>query len=232
MAGHSKFANIKHKKEKMDLKRGKIFTKLGKEITVATRIGGDDITFNPRLRLAIDRAKVANMPKENIDKAIKKGSGNANTDTLLEITYQGYGISGVALVVDALTDNKNRTASEVRHAFNKFGGSMSDVSWLFDKKGVIVLGKDVVEENVLFDLVTDLDVDDILVEDKFKILTDPSMLYKISESIPFSKEIVEISMLPKNRVTLSDEDRDKFMDMVQFIEDLDDVQRVYHNAEL
>lgn len=237
MAGHSKFANIKHKKGKEDSKRGKLFTKIGREITIAAKLGGDDINFNSRLRHAIDKAKVANMPKANIDKAIKKGAGKDSSEDLFEVRYEGYGPKGVAVVIEALTDNKNRTASEVRHAFNKFNGSLGEsgsLSWIFDKKGLITSSDDIDEDNML-DIVLSSGGEDFTKEsDTFFIVTSPEDLYKVHDNI--SKDIkvdkAEISMIPKNFIEVKEddlEDLDKFMD---FVNDLEDVQEIYTNLQI
>jgi YebC/PmpR family DNA-binding regulatory protein len=237
MAGHSKFANIKHKKGKEDAKRGKIFTKIGKEITIAAKLGGEDLNFNARLRHAIDKAKAANMPKANIDKAIKKGSGKGEAEDLFEIRYEGYGPKGVAVVIEALTDNKNRTASEVRHAFNKFNGSLGEtgsLSWIFDRKGLIILEKDIEEDNIL-DLVLSSEAEDYIKEgDNICILTSPENLYKVVEKISEKVEInqSQISMMPKSFVNIKEEDVEELDKFIDFVNDLEDVQEVYTNFKL
>ena len=234
MAGHSKFANIKHKKEKEDFKRGKIFTKLAKEITIACKISGSDPNFNPRLRLAISKAKASNMPKDNIEKAIKKGSGEIEGSHLLEVRYEGYGVGGVAVIVDTLTDNKNRTASEIRHAFSKFGGNLGEtgsVSWIFDKKGVISVDKEESSEEDIINLALKVGAEDVITtKEKYLVLTDPSSLYEVSDKINLKKD-VGMSMIPQNTIMLGGEEREKFINMLNFMDDLDDVQNIYSNIE-
>lgn len=233
MAGHSKFANIKHRKEREDIKRGKIFTKLGRDIIVAVKIGGKDPNFNPRLRLALDKARAANMPKNNIEKAIKRGAGEIDGEQLSEVRYEGYGPHGVAIIVEVLTDNKNRSASEIRHAFNRFNGSLGEnsVGWLFDRVGLITIDRSLAEEEEIFDIALDSGAVDVLIEEEYRVLTDPLLLYEVSDKIDLDKKSVEIVMMPKDRVILEGEDRERVIAMLDFIDSLDDVQNIYSNLE-
>lgn len=237
MAGHSKFANIKHKKEREDNKRGKLFTKLGREITVAVKESGKDVEFNPRLRLAIAKAKAFNMPKENIDRALKKGAGEGAGGDLEEVKYEGYGPGGVAFVVHALTDNRNRTASEVRHAFNKFGGSLGEsgaVSWIFDRCGLIILEKDGIDEEEIVDFVLENGAKDFEMAEDIYIFCEMDKLYSLEKKCSNKykvKEIVANYFIPKNFIKLDKESYEKVLKMAEHIENLDDVQDLYYNSE-
>ena len=239
MSGHSKFANIKHKKEKNDAAKGKIFTIIGREIAVAVKEGGPDPANNSRLRDVIAKAKANNMPNDTIDRGIKKAAGDANSVNYEYVSYEGYGPSGTAIIVDALTDNKNRTAANVRNAFTKGKGNVGTpgcVSYMFDKKGQIIIDK----ENC------DMDADDLMMaaldagaedfneeEDSFEILTSPADFSKVRETlekegIPMAE--AEITMIPQNYVTLSDENDIKFLNRtLDLLDEDDDVQAVYHN---
>ena len=239
MSGHSKFANIKHKKEKNDAKKGKIFTVIGREIAVAVKEGGSDPNNNSKLRDVIAKAKANNMPNDTIDRGIKKAAGNVDAVNYVNITYEGYGPSGTAIIVEALTDNKNRTASNVRNAFTKGNGSLGTsgcVSYMFDQKGQIIIDR---EE-------CDMDADDLMMmaldagaedfseeEDSFEILTSPDDFSKVRETlekegIPMAE--AEITMIPQNYVTLSDENDIKFLNRtLDLLDEDDDVQAVYHN---
>lgn len=239
MSGHSKFANIKHKKEKNDAAKGKVFTIIGREIAVAVKEGGPDPNNNSRLRDVIAKAKANNMPNDTIDRGIKRAAGDANAVNYEHVTYEGYGPSGIAIIVEALTDNKNRTASNVRNAFTKGNGSLGTsgcVSYMFDQKGQIIIDR---EE-------CDMDADDLMMmaldagaedfseeEDSFEILTSPDDFSKVRETL--EKEGVpmaeaEITMIPQNYVTLSDENDIKFLNRtLDLLDEDDDVQAVYHN---
>ena len=239
MSGHSKFANIKHKKEKNDAAKGKVFTIIGREIAVAVKEGGPDPNNNSRLRDVIAKAKANNMPNDTIDRGIKRAAGDANAVNYEHITYEGYGPSGIAIIVEALTDNKNRTASNVRNAFTKGNGSLGTsgcVSYMFDQKGQIIIDR---EE-------CDMDADDLMMmaldagaedfseeEDSFEILTSPDDFSKVRETlekegIPMAE--AEITMIPQNYVTLSDENDIKFLNRtLDLLDEDDDVQAVYHN---
>lgn len=239
MSGHSKWSSIKHKKGAADAKRGKIFTKLIKEITVAARMGGGDPDGNPRLRAAIAAAKAENMPKENIERGIKKGTGELEGQSYEETSYEGYGPGGVAVLVDCLTDNKNRTVAEVKHLFDRNGGSLGEpgcVSWIFEKKGLIVLDKDQVEEEKLFDLALEAGAEDVREEDsEFEVLTDPSDFEAVKKAIddaglPFT--LAEISMIPKNTVKLEGKKAQQMMSLMEGLEDHDDVSNVYANFDI
>lgn len=240
MAGHSKWANIRHRKGAVDAKRGKIFTRLIKEITVAAKIGGGDPAANPRLRSAIANAKSENMPKDNIERAIKKGTGELEGVEYIEITYEGYGPGGVAVLVDCMTDNKNRTVGEVRHAFSKQGGNLGEsgcVGYMFDKKGSILVDKKNIDEEKLMDLALDAGAEDVLEEDTvFQVLTEPDDFDSVRESL--EKEGVtfieaSISMIPQNTVEVTDEKIAKrLMKLMELLEDNDDVQDVHANFDI
>ena len=239
MSGHSKFANIKHKKEKNDAAKGKVFTIIGREIAVAVKEGGPDPNNNSRLRDVIAKAKANNMPNDTIDRGIKRAAGDANAVNYEHVTYEGYGPSGIAIIVEALTDNKNRTASNVRNAFTKGNGSLGTsgcVSYMFDQKGQIIIDR---EE-------CDMDADDLMMmaldagaedfseeEDSFEILTSPDDFSKVRETlekegIPMAE--AEITMIPQNYVTLSDENDIKFLNRtLDLLDEDDDVQAAYHN---
>ncbi|MEW9082961.1 YebC/PmpR family DNA-binding transcriptional regulator [Caldanaerobacter subterraneus] len=240
MAGHSKWANIKHKKEKMDAKKGRIFTKLTKDIIKAAKEGGGDPETNSKLKLAIERAKAFNLPGENIQRAIKKGTGELGGAKLEEVIYEGYGPAGTAIIVEALTDNKNRTAGEIRHIFDRNGGTLGaagSVTWMFDKVGVIVVEKtDSINEEDLMMVAIEAGAEDFSADEgEFEIITDPSNFQEVREAIEkagYKISEAEITMLPKNTIKLSPEDYEKFEKLIDKLEDNDDVQNVYHNVEL
>lgn len=243
MAGHSKWHNIQARKGKQDAQRGKIFTKLGREIYVAVKQGGADPQSNSTLQAVIAKAKANNMPNDTIKNAIKKASGANNTENFEQITYEGYGISGTAIIVEAMTDNKNRTASEVRHLFSKHGGNLGVtgcVSYMFDKKGVIVLSKEStnLEEEELFEkiLENDGDIEDIKsFEEIYEILTDVkefSKMLNILESLNLEVLKANIEQVPQNTVNLDEVQKEKLEKLINSLEDLDDVQNVFHNAEI
>lgn len=239
MAGHSKWANIKHRKAAQDAKKGKIFTKIAKELTVAAKIGGSDPEMNPRLRVALDKAKSANMPKENVERAIKKGTGEGNDTIYYEVTYEGYGPGGVAILVNALTDNKNRTVAEVRSTLTKRGGSMGEagcVAWLFEKKGVINVKKGVISEEEIMELAIEAGAEDVEInDDGYEIISEPESYYSIKDVLETKNieiEYSEITMRPKTTVELTGEDAKKAVALVEALEDLDDVQEVYANFDI
>lgn len=239
MAGHSKWANIKHRKGAMDAKRGKIFTKLIKEITVAARQGGGDPNANPRLRSAILAAKAENMPKDNMDRAVKKGTGELEGVSYEESTYEGYGPGGVAILIDSLTDNKNRAVSEIRHALTKHGGNMGEsgcVAYMFDKKGYIVIEKSAVEEDVLMEVALEAGAEDVREDgDNFEVVTDPESYEDVKEAIDAKEiEVVvgEVTMVPQNLIPVEGETAEKLIRLIDALEDCDDVQKVYNNADL
>ena len=242
MAGHSKFSNIKHKKAKNDAQRGKIFTKMGREIAVAIKEGGGaDPELNSRLRDAIAKAKSNNMPNDTIQRSIKKASGEDGSVNYEKITYEGYGPNGVAVIVEALTDNKNRTASNVRHAFSKGGGNMGTtgcVSFMFDKKGEIVIEREAtdIDEDELMMLAIEAGAEDFNSEEEgFTIITEPEDfgdVYKALEEAGIVMASAEVAMIPQTTTELtSDEDIDKMEKLLEILEDDDDVQDIFHNYE-
>tara|TARA_B100001769_G_scaffold127270_1_gene99414 strand:+ start:63 stop:800 length:738 start_codon:yes stop_codon:yes gene_type:complete len=236
MAGHSKWANIKHRKARQDASRGKIWTKVIREITVAAK-GGPDPADNPRLRLALDKANAANMPKDTIKRAIQKGSGTGEMGVLEELIFEGYGPNGVAILVETMTDNRNRTVADVRHAFTKFGGNMGtdgSVAYLFNKLGVIHVDLSH-EEDQIMEIALDAGADDFSIQDDYyEIITSPGNLSKIVEA--FKKKNIE-SLLAENTmradtlVNLDQEASEKVLKIMNFMDDLDDVQEVHTNAE-
>jgi len=239
MAGHSKWANIQHRKNAQDKKRGKLFTKLIREITVAARMGGADPNDNPRLRLAWDKALAANMPKDNIERAVKRGTGDGQADNYEEIRYEGYGPNGVAIMVDCMTDNKNRTVSEVRYTFNRNGGNLGadgSVAYLFDRKGVLTYGPENDDEDVLAPAL-DAGAEDLVeYEDgSFDVLTSPDEYNTVKaavEAAGFAPDAADVTMRPATTVDLQGEDAQSCLKLLDALEDLDDVQNVYSNAEL
>lgn len=239
MSGHSKWSTIKHKKEKADAARGKIFTKLIKEITVAARQGGGDIASNPRLRTAVMAAKTDNVPLANIDRAIQRGTGEMEGVSYEEITYEGYGPGGVAVLIEAVTDNKNRTAPEIRHAFSKNGGNMGDtgcVAWMFDQKGLIVVNKENQNEDELMMVALEAGAEDIRDEsDTFEIITAPTDFETVQSRLvengitPLSAEITRI---PQTTVAVEGKDAEQVLRLMEIFEDHDDVQHVYANFDI
>jgi YebC/PmpR family DNA-binding regulatory protein len=241
MAGHSKWAQIKHKKAATDAKRGKNFTKIVKEITVATRLGGGDPEGNPRLRTAIEKAKEVNMPSDNIKKAIMKGTGELPGTAYEEITYEGYGPGGVAILIEAMTDNKNRTVSEIRHILSKNNGSMGEagcVSWMFEKKGYILVEKTSVDEDTLMSIVLDAGAEDMknnTGEDNYEVITSPENLNAVKEAIEKQNipvSLAEITMIPKSYVPLDSSASDQVIKLIEALEDNDDIQNVYANFDM
>ena len=240
MSGHSKWANIKHKKGKADAARGAATTKIGREITTAVRIGGADATGNMRLKLALQKAKENNIPKDNIQRAIQKGQGTLEGQSYEEITYEGYGIAGVALLVQTMTDNRNRTAAEMRHLFSKYGGNMGEsgcVAWMFNKKGLILIDKATgVAEDDLMAIVLEAGGDDLVNEDdSFEITCAPDAfegLVNALEAAGVKWESAEISMVPDTSIELSGDDATRLMKLVDALEEQDDVQAVFGNFDL
>jgi YebC/PmpR family DNA-binding regulatory protein len=240
MSGHSKWSTIKHKKGAADAKRGKIFTKIIKEITLAARLGGGDPEGNPRLRQAIVAAKAENMPKDNIEKAIKKGAGELGDGTVYEETvYEGYGPGGVAVLVEVMTDNKNRTVSEIRHIFSKHGGNLGEngcVSWMFDKKGTIIFSKDEVNEDDLMEIVLEAGGDDVADEEsEYEVITDPGSFESVKSAIDragMKYLLAEISMVPQTTVKLDEQKAAQMLKLMEKMEDNDDVQNVYANFDI
>jgi len=239
MSGHSKWATIKHKKAATDAKRGKVFTKLIKMLTVAARNGGGNPDTNPSLRLAIDKAKEANMPQDNIDRAIKKGTGELPGVAYESITYEGYGPGGVAFFVEVLTDNKNRATSEVRNIFSKSGGNLAGsgaVSWLFEKKGFFIVNKTNASEDKLMSIILDAGAEDMSDEgDTYEIKCQPADYEKVKKAIDDNKiklESSEITFMPKNTVKVSGDQAKQVLNLVEQLEDNDDVQNVYANFDI
>lgn len=241
MSGHSKWANIKNKKEKTDNQRGKIFTKIGREIAIAVKEGGADPVNNSKLRDVIAKAKANNMPNDNIARSIKKAAGDAGNVNYEEITYEGYGPGGTALIVEVVTDNRNRTAAEMRHLFDKSGGSMGNtgcVSWMFDKKGLMVIERDpAIDEDELMMAALDAGAEDFsALDDAFEVYTsvaDFSAVREALEAAGYSFLTAELSMIPQNTVEASDPELvDKLERLLERFEDNDDVQEIYHNALL
>jgi len=239
MSGHSKWSSIKHKKAATDAKRGKIFTKLIKEITVAARAGGGDDSANPRLRSAILAAKSENMPKDNIERAIKKGTGELEGVSYEETIYEGYGPGGAAVLVESLTDNKNRTVAEVRSIFGKNGGSLGEngcVAWMFNKKGYIAIESKSVEEEKLMEIALEAGAEDIREDDSnFEVITAPGDFEAVKEaiekaSIPYAA--AEVTMLPKNTTNLAGHEAEQMVRLMELLDDCDDVQKVYTNADI
>jgi YebC/PmpR family DNA-binding regulatory protein len=236
MAGHSKWANIKHRKARQDASRGKVWTKVIREITVAAK-GGPDPDDNPRLRLALDKANAANMPKDNIKRAIEKGSGTGDTGALEEIVLEGYGPGGVAIMVEAMSDNRNRTVSDVRHAFSKFGGNLGtdgSVSYLFNKIGIIHVAKTYSEEDIL-DIALEAGADDLVdEEDYFEIITSSSGLENVLKSLKennIENTNAELTLRAETSVSVDQEMSEKVLKIMDFMDELDDVQEVHTNAE-
>lgn len=239
MAGHSKWANIKHRKAAVDAKRGKIFTKLIRELTVAAKEGGGDPESNPRLRTAVATAKGANMPNDTIDRAIKRGTGDIEGVVYNEIFYEGYGPGGSAVYVKTLTDNKNRTVSEIRRIFTKHGGGLGEngcVAWMFNLKGRIAFGGDAVEEDSLFDLVIDAGADDVRTEDSDIVVITPTESYEtVKRAVSdagIQYESAEVTMIPQTNVRIEGRDAEHMIRLMEALEDSDDVQNVYANFDI
>jgi YebC/PmpR family DNA-binding regulatory protein len=239
MSGHSKWHTIKHKKGALDAKRGKLFTKLIKEITVAARTGGGDADANARLRKAVSDAKGANMPNDTIDRAIKRGTGELEGVNYEEITYEGYGPGGVALMVQSMTDNRNRTVAEIRHIFSKNGGNLGEsgsVGWMFDKKGYIVVGKEAKSEDELFEIVTDAGAEDLRDdEDNFEIITAPDSFDAVLTAVKaagIEPELAEVEMVPQNYIKLTGQEARQMLKLMDALEDHDDVQKVSANFDI
>ena len=239
MSGHSKWASIKHKKGAADAKRGRVFTKLIREITVAARSGGGSSDTNPALRSAISRANEANMPKDNIEKAIKKGTGELPGVTYESLSFEGYGPGGIAIIVDALTDNKNRASAEIRNIFSKRGGNMAgagSVAWIFTAKGYILIDKAQINEDDLFALSVDAGAEDVKVGEKnYEVLCDPKDLENIKQAFQEKSikwETAELTKLPNSTVKVSGNDAKQLLALIETLEDHDDVQEVYANFDI
>ena len=239
MSGHSKWATTKRKKAAIDAKRGKAFTKIIKEITIAAREGGGDPNGNPRLRLAIDNAKSVNMPADNIERAIKKATGELEGVTYHELTYEGYGPVGVAVVVEVATDNKNRTVAEVRHLFSKGGGSMGEngsVAWMFDKKGVVTLPKQNKSEDEIMEIILEAGAEDLQTEDEYFVVQSAIESFEPVRKALIDKgltvENASLQWIAKNFIRVTGEDAEKVAKLIESLEDCDDVQNVYTNADI
>ncbi len=238
MSGHSKWANIKHRKGAQDAKRGKIFTKLIKEITIAARIGGSDLESNARLRLAVDKAKQSNMPKDNIERAIKKGTGDLDGVTYEEGIFEGYGSGGVAVIVEFMTDNRTRTVADVRHAFNKYGGSLGvsgSVAFMFDRKGQIIFNADN-DFDTIFEAALEAGAEDVKDEDGvIEVITDPAEFENVRNTLTqqgLEFESAEVTMIPQNMNPVEGKQAESLMKMIDVLEDNDDVQNVYANFDI
>ena len=239
MAGHSKWANIQHRKKAQDAKRGKLFTRLIREITVAARMGGSDPASNPRLRLAIDKALGGNMPKDTIERAVKKGAGELDDVQYEEITYEGYGIGGVAIMVETMTDNRNRTVAEVRHAFTKYDGNLGtdgSVAYMFNKIGVLVYGEDS-DEDALMEAALEAGADDVITSEdgSIEVITSEENFVDVKEAMVAAghePELAEVTKRADNEITLDVEQGGKMLKLLDVIEELDDVQNVYNNADI
>ena len=239
MSGHSKWSSIKHKKGATDAKRGKIFSKLIKEITVAARLGGSDPDGNPRLRAAIAAAKAENMPKENIERGIKKGTGELEGVSYEEANYEGYGPGGVAVLVDCLTDNKNRTVADVKHLFERHGGNLGEpgcVAWMFEKKGLIVFEKEKIDEEQLLDLALEAGAEDVdEQETEFEVivsLSDFEAVKKAVDEAELPYTFSEVTMIPKNTVGVEGKKAQQILNLMQALEDHDDISHVYANFDM
>jgi YebC/PmpR family DNA-binding regulatory protein len=237
MAGHSKWANIQHRKGRQDEKRGKIFSRLSKEITVAAKMGGGDLNFNPRLRLAIDKAKEVNMPADNIDRAVKKGTGELEGVDYVEIRYEGYGINGAAIIVDCLTDNRTRTVADVRHAFSKHGGNLGtdgSVAFMFKHCGQIIFAPGTDEDKVM-EAALEAGAEDVLSNDdgSVEVITSPGDFAAVKEALEkagLKAEVAEVTMKPDNETVFSGDDAVKMQKLLDALDALDDVQEVFTSA--
>jgi len=238
MAGHSKWHNIQHRKGAQDAKRGNVFTKLIKEIVVAAKMGGGGIENNPSLRVVIDKALAANMKRDTIDNAVKRGAGDLDGDNYEEVRYEGYGLGGTAIMVDCLTDNRNRTVADVRHAFSKHGGSLGtdgSVSYMFSKQGFISFASG--DEDAIMEVAIESGADDVITNDdgSIEVMTAPDDFFSVKDALVannLNPEHSQITMEPTNRIELNLEDAEKFMKLIDRLEDLDDTQDVYHNADI
>jgi YebC/PmpR family DNA-binding regulatory protein len=239
MSGHSKWSSIKHKKAATDAKRGKMFTKLIKEITVAARMGGGDADSNPRLRSAVQAAKSENMPKDNIERAIKKGTGELEGVNYEESVYEGYGPGGAAVLIESLTDNKNRAVADIRHIFSKNNGSLGEngcVAWMFDKKGYLVVEIKDVDEETLMELALEAGAEDVREDDSnFEVIAAPEDFEAVKEAIDKASVphiAAEITMLPQSTTNLTGKEAEQMVRLMEMLEDCDDVQKVYTNADI
>jgi YebC/PmpR family DNA-binding regulatory protein len=239
MSGHSKWATIKHKKAAVDARRGKVFTKLIRELTSAARMGGGDADSNPRLRTAVAAAKTANMPSDTIQRAIKKGTGELPGEVYEEITYEGYGAGGIAILVDVLTDNKNRTVAEIRHLFAKHGGNLGEtgcVAWMFARKGVITLNTNQLDEDTLLELVLEAGGDDVKTEaDVYEIVTAPEAFEDVRSTLEqkgLTLDVAEITMMPQNTVPVEGKQAEQVLRLMEALDDQDDVRKAHANFDI
>ncbi|MDG2287537.1 MAG: YebC/PmpR family DNA-binding transcriptional regulator [Candidatus Marinimicrobia bacterium] len=239
MSGHSKWSTIKRKKGALDQKRGKLFSSIGREITISARLFGGDIEVNARLRQAVKKAKSINMPSANIDKAIKKGTGNLDNVTYEEASYEGYGPNGIAVFIETITDNKNRTVGEIRHVLSKAGGSLGQsgsVAWNFDRMGIILIEEAIIEEDQIFNVSIENDAKDFKLEDGYyKLFFDHNVLYQkieLIEKIPIEVDSSFIAFVPKDFIKVSEEEGAKVEKLIDALDDLEDVQNVYSNYEI
>jgi YebC/PmpR family DNA-binding regulatory protein len=239
MSGHSKWATIKHKKAAVDARRGKVFTKLIRELTSAARMGGGDADSNPRLRTAVAAAKTANMPSDTILRAIKKGTGELPGEVYEEIAYEGYGAGGVAILVDVLTDNKNRTVAEIRHLFAKHGGNLGEsgcVAWMFARKGVITLNTNQIDEDTLLELVLEAGGDDIKTEaDVYEIVTAPEAFEDVRSALEqkaLTLDVAEVTMMPQNTVPVEGKQAEQVLRLIEALDDQDDVRKAHANFDI
>ena len=239
MAGHSKWSTIKRKKGALDQKRGKLFSNISKEITVSSRLGGKDIDSNPRLRQAVKKAKALNMPNSNIDKAIKKGVGELDNVIIEEVSYEGYGPFGVAIIIEAITDNKNRTVADIRHALSKFGGSLGQagsVSWNFERNGIILIDKNEISESDIFEFSIENDCIEFFEDDDcYRLHFHSNELYNkldLLEKLSIKVDSSFLSYVPKDEIGLNEDDNQKVEKLLEFLDDLEDVQNVFSNQTL
>jgi YebC/PmpR family DNA-binding regulatory protein len=239
MSGHNKWSTIKHKKGAADAKRGKVFSKIIKEISIAARMGGGDADGNPRLRTALNAARTANMPKENVERAIKRGTGELEGVNYEEITYEGYGPGGVAVLVEALTDNKNRTVAEIRHIFDKYNGNLGEtgcVNWIFLKKGMLVIPSQGLSEDEVMELAIENGAQDVKMEgDTFEITTDPSDLEPVRKAVEekgWKIELYDLTMIPQNTVKLDGKKAEQMLKMMDTLDDHEDLEKVYANFDI
>jgi len=239
MAGHSKWSTIKRKKGALDQKRGKLFSNISKEITVSSRLGGKDIDSNPRLRQAVKKAKALNMPNSNIDKAIKKGVGELDNVIIEEVSYEGYGPFGVAIIIEAITDNKNRTVADIRHALSKFGGSLGQagsVSWNFERNGIILIDKNEISEGDIFEFSIENDCIEFFEDDDcYRLHFHSNELYNkldLLEKLSIKVDSSFLAYVPKDEIGLNEDDNQKVEKLLQFLDDLEDVQNVFSNQTL
>ncbi|HGY55027.1 MAG TPA: YebC/PmpR family DNA-binding transcriptional regulator [Caldithrix abyssi] len=239
MSGHSKWHSIKHKKAKVDAARGRIFTKIIKELTVAARMAGGDPAANPRLRVALAQAKAANMPAKNIDNAIKKGTGELPGVVYEDVTYEGYGPGGVAMYITAVTDNKNRTVAEIRHLLGKYGGNLGEsgsVAWMFEKKGLITVPRDRYDEDELLEIVLEAGAEDMSAEDEvYEIYTAYEDFHQVRSELEergLAIESAEVTMIPQNTVKLEGSQAERLMKLMNALDEHDDIQNVYANFDI